>query len=195
MAESRKQRQSRPPKPLTAAALDNAALYYLGRFATSSGNLRRVLLRKVARSTRQGEADDAAAGARMVDELIARYLKSGLLDDRAYAAQAAASLARRGASRYAIAGKLAQKRVESDLVAEAVSTLDEGGASELAAACALVRRRRLGPYREPHKRAEWRQKDLASLARAGFALDLARRVLRAADVEALERLARGDDSA
>lgn len=194
MAESRKPRQSRPPKPLTAASLDNAALYYLGRFASSSGNLRRVLMRKVARSTRQGDEADAAAGVRMVDALIARYLASGLLDDRAYAAQAATSLARRGASRYAIAGKLAQKRVEAELVAEAVATLDEGGASELAAACALVRRRRLGPYRDPGKRAEWRQKDMASLARAGFALDLARRVLKAADVEALERLARGDDS-
>lgn len=180
---------------MTATSLDNAALYYLGRFASSSGNLRRVLMRKVARSTQAGDDAEAAAaaGARMVDALIERYLKSGLLDDRAYAAQAAASLARRGASRYAIAGKLAQKRVEADLVAEAVATLDEGGASELAAACALVRRRRLGPYREPGKRAEWRQKDLASLARAGFALDLARRVLKAADVEALERLARGDD--
>lgn len=132
MAEARKPRRSRPPKPVTAVSLDNAALYYLGRFASSSGNLRRVLMRKVARSTRASDdaEADAAAGARMVDALIERYLKSGLLDDRAYAAQAAASLARRGASRYAIAGKLAQKRVEADLVVEAVSTLDEGGASD-----------------------------------------------------------------
>jgi len=151
-------------------------------------------MRKVARAARNSEEGQAEAGARMVDSLIARYLEKGLLNDRAYAVQAASSLARRGASRFSIAGKLAQKGVDRDLVMETIGALDEeGGASELAAACALVRRRRLGPYRAPGKRAEFREKDLASLARAGFGLDLARRVLRAKDVEALERLARGED--
>jgi regulatory protein len=164
------------------SALENAALYYLGRFATSSGNLRRVLMRKVARAARAGGEGDPAAGARMVDAIIARYLESGLLNDRAYAA------------RFSIAGKLVQKGVDSELVAETIATLEEGGASEMAAACALVRRRRLGPFRAPGKRAEWRQKDLASLARAGFSLALARRVLQAPDIEALEQLARGDES-
>jgi regulatory protein len=130
----------------------------------------------------------------MVDALIARYLEKGLLNDRAYAVQAASSLARRGASRFSIAGKLAQKGVDKELATQAIADLDgEGGASELAAACALVRRRRLGPYRAPGKRAEFRDKDLASLARAGFRLDLARRVLRAQDIEALELLARGEE--
>jgi len=198
MAESRKARARKPPRPLTAASLENAAVYYLSRFASSSGNLRRVLMRKVARAARigeeGGEEGQAEAGVRMVDALIARYLEKGLLNDRAYAAQAASSLAQRGASRYSIAGKLAQKGVANDLVTQAIAELDEeGGSSELAAACALVRRRRLGPYRAPDKRPDFREKDLASLARAGFSLDLARRVLRAKDVEALERLARGAD--
>lgn len=179
---------------MTETALENAAVHYLSRFATSSANLRRVLMRKVARAARDGEEGEAESGARMVDALIARYLEKGLLNDSAYAAQAASSLARRGASRFSIAGKLAQKGVARDLVAKTVGALDEeGGTSELAAACALVRRRRLGPYRAPDKRAEFRDKDLASLARAGFDLDLARRVLRAKDVDALERLARGEE--
>jgi regulatory protein len=193
MAESRKVRARNPPRPLTAASLENAALFYLGRFASSSGNLRRVLMRKVARAARDGDSREAEAGARLIDALIARYLASGLLNDRAYAAQAAASLARRGASRYSIAGKLAQKGVDAELVAEAIAGLEEGGASEIAAACALVRRRRLGPYRASGTRTEYRQKDLASLARAGFGLGLARRVLKAPDIEALERLARGEE--
>jgi regulatory protein len=194
MAEARKARAGKPSRPLSETALENAAVHYLSRFATSSGNLRRVLMRKVARAARDCEEREAEAGARMVDALIARYLEKGLLNDRAYAAQAASSLARRGASRFSIAGKLAQKGVARDLVSETIGALDEeGGASELAAACALVRRRRLGPYRAPGKRAEFRDKDLASLARAGFGLDLARRVLRATDVDALERLARGEE--
>jgi regulatory protein len=193
MAESRKARARASARPLTAASLENAALHYLSRFASSSGNLRRVLMRKVARAARDGGEGDAAAGARMVEALIARYLEKGLLNDRAYAAQTASSLARRGASRFSIKGKLAQKGVDAEIAAEAIAALEEPGTSELAAACALVRRRRLGPYRAPGKRAEFRAKDLASLARAGFGVDLARRVLTAPDIETLERLARSED--
>lgn len=191
MAEAKKPRDGASARDLTAAAIENAALYYLGRFASSSANLRRVLLRKVARAARKGA--DATEGARLVDALIARYLESGLLDDRAYAAQTAASLARRGASRFSIGGKLTQKGVAAELVKETLRGLDDGGASEIAAACALARRRRLGPYREPALRAQWRRKDLASLARAGFGLDVARRVLDAPDAAALETLAREAD--
>ncbi len=180
----------RGPKRATAEYLQRAALYYLERFASSSGNLRRVLMRKVARSA-EAHGTDAAAGERLVDDLIARYLGAGLLDDRAYAAQKTASLRRRGGSRYAIRGKLAQKGVAGELIDETLG--GEAGESELAAACALVRRRRLGPLRAEPARAAHRQKDLAALARAGFGLDVARRVLALSDETALQALERGED--
>jgi regulatory protein len=184
------------PRLATARYLENAALHYLERFATSSANLRRVLMRKVARSVR-AHGTDAEAGKRLVDDIIARYQSAGLLNDAAYASQKAASLRRRGTSRYGIRGKLAIKGVEADLIDTALAQLDEEtGVSDVAAACALVRRRRLGPYRPEASRATHHQKDLAALARAGFGLDVARRVLSATDPEALESLARGDaDSA
>jgi regulatory protein len=180
----------RGPMQVTPASLERAALRYLERFASSSGNLKRVLMRKLARAAR-AYGSDAASGERAVDDIIARYLRAGLLDDRAYAAQKAASLRRRGGSRYAIRGKLALKGVDSGLVDETLRA--ESGESELAAACALVRRRRLGPMRAAPARAAHRQKDLAALARAGFGLDLARRVLALEDEAALAALERGED--
>jgi regulatory protein len=185
-------RRRRGPKPATAAHLEKAALHYLERYASSSGNLRRVLLRKVARSA-QIHGSDPAEGERIVDALVARLLRSGLLDDRAYATQKAASLRRRGTSRFGIRGKLASKGVSGELLAETLAGLDaEQGEGELAAACALVRRRRLGPCRAPAERARFREKDLAALARAGFGFDLARRVLAAPDAEALAALEEGE---
>jgi len=175
---------------VSAASLEQAALRYLERFATSSGNLRRVLMRKVARAARV-YGNDAASDERLVDDLIARYLRVGLLDDRAYAAQKAASLRRRGGSRYAIRGKLALSGIAGELIDEALRA--EAEESELAAACALVRRRRLGPLRAARARAAHREKDLAALARAGFGLDLARRVLALRDEAALAALERGED--
>jgi regulatory protein len=183
-------RPRRGPKPVTPAHLENIALYYLERFATSSANLRRVLMRKVARSA-TAHGTDAQEGERLVDEIIARYLGAGLLDDRAYAAQKVLSLRRRGASTYGIRGKLAVKGVDAELIAQTLGRLDqETSASELSAACALVRRRRLGPYRAAATRPAFRRRDLAILARAGFGFELARRVIAALDVEALEALER-----
>jgi regulatory protein len=179
------------PKPITPTYLENAALHYLERFASSSTNLKRVLMRKVWRAAAAGHGD-AAEGERLVDALIARYVAAGLVDDKAYAAQRAASLRRQGNSRFAIRGKLALKGVAGTLIESALGELDGDGAQgEIAAACALVRRRRLGPFRAAAARKDSWQKDLAALARAGFSLDVARRVLRARDRDALEAMARG----
>ncbi|HUH82987.1 MAG TPA: RecX family transcriptional regulator [Stellaceae bacterium] len=183
----------RPPNPVTAQQLENVALHYLERFASSSGNLKRVLMRRVQRAA-AAHGGDAREGERLVDALVQRYLDARLLDDRAYAAQQAARLRRSGRSRHAIRGKLAQKRVQGALIDETIEALDAApGEDELAAACALVRRRRLGPCRAETTRAAHAQKDMAVLARAGFPLGLARRVLAARDADALDALTRGEE--
>jgi len=180
------QNRNKQPKPVTAQYLENAALYYLQRFASSSGNLRRVLMGKVERSAR-AHGTDRAEGAAMVESLIERYLSSGLLDDKAYAEAKAASLHRRGTSTWGIREKLSMKGLESDHIAAALETVDEEtpGDTELTAAIALARRRRLGPFRTTG-RAEHRDKDLAALGRAGFGYQTARRVVDAEDPDNIE---------
>ncbi|MFZ3235833.1 MAG: RecX family transcriptional regulator [Stellaceae bacterium] len=167
--------------------IDRWALAYLGRFASSAENLRRVLVRRIRR---RSPADPAAAKEAMplVDALIERYRRAGLLDDAAYAAQRAHSLNRRGESLFKIRARLAAKGVESAVTADAVSALREEGADpDLAAACAFARRRRLGPYRRaPADPA----RELAAFARAGFSRRVAGQVLGCADVDAVEALAR-----
>lgn len=180
-----------PRGPLTLTALEKAALDYLGRYASSRASLRRVLGRRVARAAK-AERIDAAEGARMIEDIVVRYVAAGLLDDGAYAAQQAASLQRRGASAQAIRARLAQKGVEAGTIRAALAALVAEGGGDLAAACALVRRRRLGPFRPQAARAAAREKDFGVLARAGFSRDVARRVLAAADADALDRLAGAD---
>lgn len=184
-------RGARPvPRRITPQYLENAALHYLERFAASSAHLRRILLRKVARAA-TAHGDDPAEGAQLVDALIARYLASGLLDDQAYAASKAASLRRRGASRHGIRSRLALKGIDRGLIDATLEGLaTDGGGGDLAAACALARHRRLGPYRRPEDREASRAKDLATLARAGFSSTVARQVLAAENPQALEALLR-----
>lgn len=173
------------PRKATPQHLENAALHYLERFATSEANLRRVLMRKIERSARFHDTD-RGEGAAAVEDIIARFRRSRLLDDAAYAEGRARSLFLRGASARKIRMALIQKGVGEDEVNAALARLfDEAAEPELAAAVTLARKRRLGPFRRGD-RAAMRERDLASLARAGFSYDIARRVIEAEDSETLE---------
>ncbi len=180
-------KRTRPgPRKVTPKYLENAALFYLQRFATSAANLRRVLMRKVERSARF-HGTDPAEGAQWVDALIARFVASQLLDDALYAESRAQSLRRRGASGRTIALSLRQKGVEGEIIDTAMAAADEAEEKpELAAAARLARKRRLGPWRAAEGRREARERDLAALARAGFSYDVALAVIDAegpADLE------------
>jgi len=179
-------RKRRGPRKATARSLENAALFYLGRFATSRENLRRVLMRRVERSVRH-HGTDRAEGAMLVEAVLAKLATMGLLDDAAYAEMRAVGLRRKGASARAIALALRRKGVDGEAIAAATAAADEATETpELAAAVKLARKRRLGPWRPAKARRENREKDLAALARAGFSYDTALAVIDAEGVEELE---------
>lgn len=175
----------RGPRRATAKHLENAALHYLERFASSAAHLKRVLMRRVERSARV-HGTDRTEGAALVEALVARFVRAGLVDDRVYAEGRVAALFRRGTAPRAIRAALRAKGVAGATIEGALGTLDAAGDPELRAAAALARRRRLGPFRPAEARAARRDKDLAALARAGFGYDVARRVIDAEDPDLLE---------
>jgi regulatory protein len=171
----------RAPRRITADYLHRAALYYLERYSAPAAQLRRVLARKVSASCRYHEQEPASFDA-MLDDVVARCVASGLVDDQRFAEARAASLRRRGRSARAVSANLAAKGVSRELAARASESDDE---SELAAARKTARRKRLGPWNRG-ERAGGRQKDLAALARAGFTMTIARAVIDGAGDEEAE---------
>lgn len=164
--------------------LERWALGYLGRYASSAANLRRVLMRRARRYS----PETAQQAGSLIEALIVRYRESGLLDDAAYAAGRVESLRRRGDSLKAIRARLAAKGVPAEVAADAVSGLRHSATDpDVAAACAFARRRRLGPFR---RGMADRQRELAAFARAGFGRRVAEAVLACADAEAVDALAR-----
>lgn len=164
--------------------LDRWALHYLGRYASSAENLRRVLTRRARRRSPEAAPKVAA----LIDALVTRYREAGLLDDAAYAAARVQSLHRRGDSVRAMRARLAAKGVAAADVTNAVSALREAAPDpDLAAACAFARRRRLGPFR---RAAADHERELAAFARAGFSRRIAEAVLACADFAEVEALAR-----
>jgi regulatory protein len=164
--------------------IERWALGYLGRYASSSENLRRVLMRRALKFS----AEAAPAAGELIDALIARYRQSGLLDDAAYAAARVQSLHRRGESMRVMRARLAAKGVTAADTDEAVAGLRAGTSDpDLIAACAFARRRRLGPYRRSDSD---HARELAAFARAGFSRRVAEAVLACADLEAVDALTR-----
>jgi regulatory protein len=185
------QRHLSVPAP-DARELHNAALDYLARYAATEAGLRRVLERRVDRWVRRAAGADgetvAAQGsaARIaVQEVVARLVAAGAVNDATYAESRARSLVRSGRSRNAAAAQLRAKGVDPVTVQ---TVLREDAQTELAAALVLARKRRIGPFRRGAAPDEaTRKRDLGVLARAGFPQDVARQAL-AMDADQAETL-------
>ena len=177
-------KKTRPPIRMTETSLTAAALFYLARYASSSGNLRRVLMRKAARSAAY-HGDDPASLKPIIDRLVVQHCRTGAVNDTLYAESQTRALRRRGGSARAILQKLNAKGVPIEIVAETAAGLAEEESGDLAAAARLARRRRLGPFRAG-AREENRLRDMAALGRAGFEYAVAAAIIDAEDVESLE---------
>ena len=159
------------PRPVTPAYLERAALHYLERYASSAENLARVLARKARRRLDGDEPDPGLDAA--IAEVVARVVRSGLVDDRSFAETKVNSLMRRGTSTRVIRTRLKVKGVADDLAGEVLAAREP---DDLALARRFAERKRLGRHR-PRPDPERRERDLAALCRAGFSYGTAVRVL------------------
>ena len=158
----------KPRPPLTAEKLDELAISYVGRFATSRARLRSFLTRKLRERGWAGTAEPP------IDELTEKLVRLGYVDDRAYALAKARSLTARG---------YGGRRVRLALSHAGIAEEDSGDANELAAAEAYeaalryARRKRIGPYADARPDQKHRERALAAMIRAGHGFAIARAVV------------------
>lgn len=174
------QPRKKTPRKITATYLHNSGLYYLERFATSSTNFKTVMLRKVKRSCMAHPDQNYEACAALVDDLVQKFVRVGLLDDTLYTRSAVTSMRRRGKSARAIHAYLQSKGLDNTMIADHLRALDEDTCestkeAEYKAALIFARKKRIGPF-EKDKGTD-PQKALGRLARAGFSYDTSRNVL------------------
>lgn len=170
-------RARRPATPLDAPRLEELALTYVARFATSAGRLAAYCRRKLRERGHCGQAEGAPPPD--VAALVARFVARGFVDDAGFARAKSDGLLRRGYGARRVGEALRADGIAEPLRAE----LAPGEAARREAATAYARRRRLGPFaREPHGLTDraLHQKQLAALLRAGHDSEHARHVLAAA---------------
>jgi len=161
-----KARKTRPP--LDARRLDEMALFYVGRFATSRAKLTSYLERKVRERGWDGtdEPDFTAVAERLV--------RLGYVDDAAFALSKARDLTTRGYG----AGRVRQTLHAAGIgVEDAASARDLAAASAVSAAIKFAQRRGLGPYAAQNPDSRGRERALSAMIRAGHGFALAKAIL------------------
>jgi regulatory protein len=163
-------RGRRAKPPLDAAALEQTALFYAGRYATTRAKLAAYLGRKVR------ERGWAGASPPQIEALVQRMATLGYVDDRAYANARAGALTRRGYGLRRVGQALRAAGIGEEDGAEAREAAGEGAWD---AALRFAERRKIGPFAAAQADRPAREKAFAAMLRAGHPPGLARRILAA----------------
>lgn len=167
--------------------LRRSGFAYLQRYSASEAHFSGLMEQKLRRWEAAGYvALGDARAADLVAELTSEFRELGLLDDAGFAASRVASARRKGASRLKIALGLRAKGVDGELARAAI---DDEGTDETVAALRFCRRRRIGPWRRGERPdRDGLNREIAILARQGFATQLGRAVVLLSLEEAEDKL-------
>jgi regulatory protein len=163
-----RQHSRKPPRPLDAARLEELALTYVGRFATTQAKLGQYLRRKIMEKGWDG------ARPPEIEAIVEKLARLNYVDDAAFALSKARSLGQRG---------YGERRVDMALRQAGVGEQDGAPAKEMAttgataAAIRYAQRRRIGPFAAEAPDQKGRARALSAMIRAGHSFELARRLV------------------
>lgn len=166
----------RSPHPLDRTRLNELALAYVARFATSRAKLAGYLARKLRERGWEGEDEPDVEG------IADRFAAAGYIDDAAYARAKGGGLLRRGYG----ARRIEQALVAAGIDEEQRKAARTGPRAQRQAALVMARKRRFGPFAPVPPDRPTRERQIAAMLRAGHALDSARELVNAASVAAAE---------
>ncbi len=187
-----KRREKRPPVPLDPQKLNDLALHYVARFASSRAKLETYLVRKLRERGWAGEGEDGQP-APDIAGLADRLVELGYVNDAEYARMKARSLGARGYGGRRVAEALHGAGIGEE---DCAPVLNYARSQRWDSALRYARRKRFGPYGSDLPDRDKQRKQTASMLRAGHDFDVTRIVIAASDIQALELLAEsGDDGA
>jgi len=154
--------------PLDRRRLDELALRYVGRYATTRARLRSYLARKLRE---RGWSEPAEPN---LEALAERLAELGYIDDAAFALSKSQALSARGYGKRRLLDKLRLAGVDED---DALAAREHADAEALEAALRFARRRRIGAFAVAAPDPGQRQKAIGAMIRAGHAFALARAIV------------------
>lgn len=173
--EEKKRNIAKKKKKITLERLKNIALYYLQRFDSSEENLRQVLKKRVWDYAFENPDFDKQTAYEWIEKIISDFNRVSYLNDSRFAEQKISTYLAAGKPERYIRQKLQQKGVNEEIVDKILS---ESEINEDASALNFARRKKIGPFRsDEEQRKLCRQKDMATMVRAGFGYDVVQRII------------------
>lgn len=160
----------RAAPPLDERSLQELALAYVGRFATTRAKLRAYLQRKLRERGWDGAREADLTG------LADRFAERGFVDDAGYAIAKAQALASRGYGKRRLIENLRLAGIDEE---DGAAAREHSDREAVAAALRFAERRRLGPFAAaPTEGARERDKAITAMVRAGHSLGIAKAICR-----------------
>ncbi len=172
-------------KPLNSELLRAIALYYVGRFAVTEKKLVEYLNRKIRE---RGWENGAAVPSELVRNLASDMVRIGVVNDTSVATMVVGQAHRKG---------FGERRARQMLYIKGVGNTDSNQAlgeeqdTPMALALRFAEKRGLGPFRREGKQLDSKtmpkiiNREVSALVRAGHAISLASRIVKATSVEEL----------
>jgi regulatory protein len=158
----------RPRPPLDGKRLEELALRYVGKYATTRAKLIAYLARKVRERGWDGPREPD------LDAIGDRFVEIGYIDDAAYALAKSRALSSRGYGRRRLDQKLRQDGIGEE---DGAAAREHAEREALDAALRFAERRRIGPFGSHGSDPKAREKAIGAMVRAGHAFALAKAVV------------------
>ncbi len=157
----------RPRPPLDDKALEELALRYVGKYATTRAKLAGYLARKVRERGWDGSREPD------FDGLASRFSELGYVDDAAFALAKSRALSSRGYGKRRVDQKLRQAGIGEE---DGAAAREHAEREAVVAAMRFAERRKIGPFASRGADPRAREKAIGAMVRAGHSFALARAI-------------------
>ena len=169
--------KKRSPKKITYKNLEKYTFKYLEKYAATEFQLRNILKRKIIKTSFffQTKPDDYI---HFIEDILTKFKKIGLINDITFSENRALNLVKRGFSKRKILINLKQKGIVDQIANQGINNLKKFFFNfELASALIYTKKKKIISFNKKNKSFEENKKQLMQISRAGFAYDIAKKIL------------------
>ena len=161
---------------VTVDEMRNFAFSYVEKYAPSKQQLKTYLLKKYLKTSELNIKKQNVSD--LIDLVLEDLEKNKFINDKFYSNSKAKSMIQRGNSINKIRNYLIGKGINSNLIKETVSEIQEKNSDQdFFSAIKICKKKRIGPARAEDNRPLFYKKDISLLARNGFDFETSKKVM------------------
>ena len=169
--------KKKSPKKITYENLKKYTFKYLEKYSTTEHRLKNILKRKIIKTSFFFQTNPADY-IHYIDDILKKFKEIGLIDDKKFSEHRALNLVKRGFSKRKILIDLKQKGIADEIAEKGIDNLKKFFFNfELASALIYAKKKKIISFNKKNGGFEENKKQLMQMSRAGFAYDMAKKML------------------